>query len=223
MKSAPRTGMAASAMITGNPPTIDYGDCDLPASTLRAIFSGAPQSPWGAPPAIAQWSAEGHAVIQSSTPRIPCAEVLEHQRRIGRLGLGPFVVPVARALGLAHARGHRYTPKHVTRPRPVSATRACAVEAITHRRHTFPFALAPTITSFAPPTPERIYLDVFGPNAWVPGAHRIAFAPRALSEPWKHRWDDPEFFHSVRAPAHDIVHRRQFTAPLPRYHRMAVR
>ena len=76
---------------------------------------------------------------------------------------------------------------------PVCCVGPDTLSRVTHR---WPFSLCAVISSFAPPAPDRLVIDAWGPNVWHDAAvlpHRAGWCPRSLPDPMGSEWVDTAF------------------------------
>jgi hypothetical protein len=159
---------------------------DLPARDQERIFASGHQSPWAeaACTISGTWTRAGCCEYRSDLPWRDERAIWRHLTSVMMLDMSHSMSPL-RYSGLGPAprpSSGTYVPEHYCG----SGREHGSAYDEKRRDHAWPLALVGQITSFAPPNSKRIYIDVFGPDAWVGGAReaRVASCPRSLERPW---------------------------------------
>ena len=149
---------------------------DLPEPLLERVPSS---SPWSSPEhkyALHRMGLTRYVILEHDIRRVSSCEA-----RLQSIGISRVVLPLCKQFGVIKQRRDCGFYGNAGYP---SAFLVADIPECKSIEHTFAVLLCAQISSFAPPSPSRCYIDIFGSNAWMPGVKRVAFCSRSLPNPW---------------------------------------
>ena len=155
---------------------------------------------------IVQWHRMGLVRLQHDFPIVESKQIADQERLLRKASVWHLVPPPTSHLMIPSRRqpndqfGANEAPSHFF----------CSdIDKREDINHHYPFLLQAQLVSFAPPSQQRVYIDVFGDNPWQVKQHRKTHATKSLPDPFIPYYysEFPDLFFSICLPDKVSVHR----------------